>query len=187
MTLTVPPTPTQTVLQMEGSAPRRLRSRSKIVRPAIPAENMMQAFIWYHLVPVENWNVMVSGRPVADMPLKIARPSSRISLPRDGKFRLVASIDTKRMPVKQLHVELIEAPDGLSASIVPDAAGGAAIEFKVAGEKIEPGVRGNLLLSVYKEFTPEPTESDPAPKARRTEYGFLPAMPFEVTQQRASR
>ncbi len=189
MTLTVPQKPTETAitLQMEGSAPRRLRSRSKIVRPAIPAENMMQAFIWYHLVPVENWNVMVSGRPGADMPLKIAMPEDGIELPRDGAFLLRAMINAQRTPVDQLYVELYEAPEGITASIVPDAVGGAAIKLEVSGEKIQPGERGNLLLSVYKEFTPEPTEADPAPKPRRTDYGFLPAMPFEVTSQRASR
>ncbi len=76
MTLTVPNTAIDepVTLEMEGSAPRRMRSRSMIVRPAVPAENMMQAFIWYHLVPVEKWNVVVSGKPGAKMPFEIVMP-----------------------------------------------------------------------------------------------------------------
>ncbi|QEG00993.1 hypothetical protein Mal15_50690 [Stieleria maiorica] len=189
MTLSVPRTlsgkPIQ--LQMQGAAPRRLRSRARIIRPAVPAENMMQAFIWYHLVPVEDWNVIVSGRPGATMPLSIAMPSDRISLPREGASLLNVMLDANRAPVDQLHVDLHDAPDGIDASIVADPVMGAAIKFDVSAEEIDPGARGNLLLSVYKEFTPEPTESDPAPRPRRTEYGFLPALPFEVIGQRGSR
>jgi hypothetical protein len=185
MSLTLPEKPPFEIvtLAMEGRADRRLRSRSSIVRPAIPAENMMQAFIWYHLVPVDNWNVIVSGKSAAKMPLQLAMPDKNILLPREGKFRLNIFPVAKKIPLEQLHVELSEPAKGISGSIVSDPTGATAIEFDVSPDAFGPGLRGNLLVSVYKETTPEPTENDPAPRSRRTDYGFLPAIPFEISKR----
>lgn len=189
MTLTMPEAaPPETVqLEMEGSAVRRLRSRSRITRPAVPAENMMQAFIWFHLVPVENWNVVISGRPVAKMPINVMDQSKPIELSTEAETLLHALPVAKNTQVDQLHVELSDAPDGISASIVSDPMGSVAIKFELDAEKVKRGSRGNLLLSVYHEFTPEPTEDDPAPRARRTDYGFLPALPYEIVTRKSRR
>jgi hypothetical protein len=189
MTLTVPSTaPSEPViLEMEGAAPKRIRSRSMIVRPAVPAEHMMQAFIWYHLVPVERWTVVVSGRPGAKLPFQVAMPEPRITLPRGGEFLLNVMPLAKNIPADQLQLELSEAPAGISASIITDPSGAFAIQLTTVEEEVEPGLRGNLIMSVYKEYTPAPTEENPAPRARRTDYGFLPAIPFEVSQRKSVR
>lgn len=189
LTLTVPDTPPEqpVTLQMQGVAPKRLRSRTKIVRAAIPAENMMQAFIWHHLVPVDHWRVIVSGRPGPKMPLKVVASSERIKLPSEGSFLLTAVSDSNNFPIDQLHVDLDDAPDGITASIVTGPDRSIAIRFETSADGLRPGLQGNLLISVYKEYTPEPTESDPAPKPRRTDYGLLPAIPFEVDDRSAAR
>ncbi|MCA9137357.1 MAG: hypothetical protein KDB00_11380 [Planctomycetales bacterium] len=183
MTLSIPddPSTAPAMLEMQGTAPRRLHSRSMIVRPAVPAENMMQAFIWHHLVPVDHWNVIVSGRPSPKMPLQVAMPQGRIALPSGGSFLLPAIINNN-IPVDQIHVDVHDAPDGISAYVVPSPDRSVAIRFDSSSDQLAPGLQGNLLISVYTEFTPEPTEADPAPKARRTDYGLLPAIPFEVTK-----
>ncbi len=189
MTLKVPQTAQAEsfVLKMEGAARRRIRSRATIVRPAIPAENMMQAFIWYHLVPVENWNVMVSGKPGAKMPVQVVvPPPAPIRLPRGGKLLLNALPLSSGTKVDQLHAELNEPPEGISAAFVIGPSGIPAVELATT-EEVPPGLRGNLLLSVYREYTPQPTESDPAPRPRRTDYGYLPAIPFEVSQRKSTR
>ena len=61
LTLKVPPTPTKepTGLRMEGNA---VIGGREIVRPAIPADDMMQSFIYRHLVPAKELKVTVSGR-----------------------------------------------------------------------------------------------------------------------------
>jgi hypothetical protein len=189
MTLTVPATaPAKPVqLEMEGAARRGSRSRTSIVRPAVPAENMMQAFIWYHLVPVEQWSVVVSGRPGAKMPIQIRMPSDRIVLPRGGELLLNILPLVKNIEADQFHVELIEPPEGITASIISDEAGRFAIEVTTSADEVEPGLRGNLLINVYKEYTPEPTEAEPAPKPRRTDYGMMRAIPFEVTKRKSIR
>ncbi len=50
LTLTAPPTPPRTPveLRLEG---RAMIGGREVVRPAVPAEDMMQAFSYHHLVP----------------------------------------------------------------------------------------------------------------------------------------
>ena len=90
----------------------------------------MQAFIWYHLVPVENWNVVVSGKPGAKMPLQIVMPSPRITLPRGGDLRLSVLPLAKNIAVDQLHVQLSDPPEGITASIISRSSGAFAIEIE---------------------------------------------------------
>lgn len=189
MTLTVPDTPRNgpVVLEMEGRARHGSGNRTLLTRPAVPAENMMQAFIWYHLVPVEEWNVIVSGQPGARPPFELLTPSGRLPLPRGGKYLVPVRPLAKNIVADELRVGLSEPPKGISAEIVTDEMGGFAVQWTTDGASVEPGLRGNLLLHVYRETTPEPTEANPAPRPRRTDYGFLPAIPFEVDQRKASR
>ncbi len=183
MTLTMPSTaPAESVvLEMEGAAKRGVRSRTSIVRPAIPAENMMQAFIWYHLVPVEKWNVFVSGKPGARMPFKLLTNNS-LTLPRGGDVYINVQPLAKKLVGDQFKLQLSEPPEGISAAIETDDSGAFAVKISTT-EEVEPELRGNLLMSAYKEFTPAPTEENPAPRTQRTNYGFLPAIPFEVSKR----
>jgi len=186
MTITMPDTALDVPVElaMEGSAPRRARSRSMIVRPAVPAENMMQAFIWYHLVPVERWNVVVSGRRGARMPFQAALPPQRLLLARGGETALNVVPLAKEFNADQLQIQLSEPAEGVTASIITNDFGAPAIKIST-DEEVDPELRGNLLISVYREYTPKPTESNPAPRARRTDYGYLPAIPFEVSKRKA--
>ena len=181
MTLTVPPTPPEgpVVLEMAGRA-RQGTSRAFVTREAVPAENMMQAFIWYQLVPVEDWNVIVSGRPGPKPPFEILINVPRVTLPRGKEIILPVRPLSKNINPKDLRVAL-EDPEGVTAEIVSDDFGRFAIKLTTDSEKSKAGLSGNLLLNAYQETTPAPTEENPNPKPRRTDYGFFPALPFEIS------
>jgi hypothetical protein len=78
LTLKAPPTPLKEPLSLclEGRA--EIRGR-QIVRPAVPAEDMMQAFIYRHLVPVKDLKIMVIGRGKSEAPMKSLDQKSIIS------------------------------------------------------------------------------------------------------------
>lgn len=173
-------------LEMEGTASSRFRSRTKLTRPAVPAENMMQAFIWHHLVPVENWNVVVSGRRVAKLPVQVVLPEPRVTLPREGSFRLRVIQHGKPFPWDQWRVQLSDPPAGLTAEIVEAGDASFDIEFTL-DEQVEPGLRGNLMITLSREFTVEPSEPEATPQKRRMDYGWLPAIPFEISERKTSR
>ena len=167
-------------LNMEGK-PRRRRGRTgPLTKPAIPAENMMQAFIWHHLVPVDAWNLSIHGRPAPQPPFEIANVSDRIKLIPGRDFKLLIRPLVKTIEPRELHVELVDPPAGLSAEFVADRSGRAAIQLRADSEKVERGWRGNVLLRAYQEKTPKATEDNPTPQPRRTDYGLLPAISIEI-------
>lgn len=77
LTLKVPPIPVKEPfsLRLEGRAVIQGR---EIVRPAVPADDMMQAFIYQHLVPAKDLKVAIIGRGKPKAPAKSAAigPSS---------------------------------------------------------------------------------------------------------------
>ena len=74
VTLTVPPTPTQEPLSLSLEGRATIDGR-EIVHPAVPAEDMMQAFAYRHLVPARELRVAVSGRWMSKAPVKILSES----------------------------------------------------------------------------------------------------------------
>jgi len=180
MTLTMPKdAPAQpVVLNMEGRS--RLGRTDVVARPAIPAENMMQAFIWHHLVPVEFWSVIVNGKPGAKPPFEIQLLSDRVHLPLGEDVFMAARLTSKNIKPDELRVDLKDPPPGISAEIVTDQLGRFAVKLTADPETAEQGLRGNLLLFAYREWTPPATDKDPNPKERRTDYGYFPAFPFEI-------
>jgi len=67
--LRVPPKPMKepVSLHLEGHAVIQGR---EVVRPAVPADDMEQAFIYHHLVPAKDLKVAVIGRPKPTAPGK---------------------------------------------------------------------------------------------------------------------
>ncbi len=167
------------VLEMAGRA-WHTRARSFLTKPAIPAENMMQAFIWYHLVPVEDWTVVVSGAPRGKPPFEILVNGPRIPLPRGGEVFVPLRPQNDSFAADEIRLELTE-PEGVSAEVVGDGMGRYALKLTTDAEKVDPGQRGNLLFHVFRETIPAATEENPQPEPRRTDYGLFPAVPFEVT------
>jgi hypothetical protein len=152
----------------------------------VPAESMMQAFIWHHLIPVEDWSVIVSGNPGPKPPFDIVMPGPRIMLQLGGDTYVPVRPANKNVNPDELFVTLNE-PKGVSAKIVIDAAGAFAIKITTDAEKVEPGLRGNLLLHAHRITTPAATEGNPNPKPWRTDFGYFPAIPFEIAKQKSKR
>ncbi|REJ96330.1 MAG: peptidase [Planctomycetota bacterium] len=173
-------------LAMEGQA-RGPRSAQPLVRPAIPAENMMQAFIWHHLVPVDDWNIIVNSRKAVQSPFETANFDKPQQVPLGGRLLVPARLLDSNVPPKELRVELIEPPAGTSAEIVTDDMERFAVQITTDPEGSPGGWRGNLLLRAYRETLPAPTESDPAPTPVRTDYGLLPAFPVEIGTRKTNR
>lgn len=187
MTLTMPASAPKgpIVLEMAGRA-RGKGAGGWVTRTVAPAEDMMQAFIWHHLVPVEDWAVIVSGNPGPKPPFEISLPAPRVSLPHGGKIYLPVRLASKDIAPDDLHVELKE-PKGVTAEIAIDAMGAVAVKLTVDAEKAEAGLQGNLLLSAHRMTTPSPTADNPNPKPWRTDYGYFPAIPYEIAEKKLAR
>lgn len=183
LTLTVPATASEepVLLEMISRGHRGRGNRAWLTHSAIPAENMVQAFITYHLIPVEDWTIIVSGRPRTPIPFEVVSNSSRLTLPLGKEFLLNVKPLAKGIAADELRVNLKE-PKGVSAEIVTGRMGQFGIKLTVDADQATPGLQGNLLFRVYQETTPASTEENPNPKPRRTDFGYLPAIPFKIAE-----
>ena len=80
LTLRVPPGPIKKALSLSLEGRAKIRGR-QVVRPAIPADDMMQAFVYRHLVCAEDLKVAVIGRAKPRAPAKKRKPNTNKSTP----------------------------------------------------------------------------------------------------------
>ena len=194
MTLTVPPEAAEEpfILEMDGQSSGRKHRR--FTRPVVPAESMMQAFLWLQIVPAKQWAVLVNGKPVSKFPVEFP-PIDRIKLISGRTTQIAARQTSKYPPAKELRIELNNPPKGISvkkitpqAVTLPPSRPGAKptqgqvliIDLEADAETVEAGLEGNLIFEIVREYTPAATETNPKPTERRHSYGILPAIPFEV-------
>jgi len=176
MTLTVPPVAEQgpATLVLEGRAEI---DGQEVRRTAVPAEDMMQAFAYRHLVPADDWMVTVTGRGRYRSSLRILGPLP-VRFPTGGTARVRLSLPGGPL-VGQVGLELNEPPEGIAIKrIVPDPEG-AAIVLSVDAEKATPGLKGNLIVDAFTEVSRGPAGQA---NKRRMPLGTLPAIPFEIVK-----
>jgi hypothetical protein len=177
LTLTVPPQASREALELALEGCAAIEGR-EVRRPALPAEDMMQAFIYHHLVPMKDWKVEVTGS---------RRGSPLVKLLEQGPVKLVAG-GTARVrfsppggpPVKDLRLELDEPPEGIAVQGVSVEAEGVAVRLTADAAKVKPGLKGNLIFKASTEVT-WPTKDGKPGTPRVVPLGLLPAVPFEVT------
>ncbi|MBI5821704.1 MAG: PPC domain-containing protein [Verrucomicrobia bacterium] len=171
-------------LKLEG---RATVNGSEIVHAAVPAQDMMQAFEYRHLVPSQALEVTVRGafmpkgigtvvKILSDLPIKIPAGGT-------AKVRLAA-------PPKaagKVRLELAEAPAGIVIKSVSPSDDGMDVELGSDAAKLKPGQKGNLIVDAYSAPPPPPPPSKkskvnpkPKPVFKGRPLGILPLIPFEV-------
>lgn len=118
-----------------------------VTRIAVPAEDMMQAFAYRHLVPARALMVAVAGRvpPRLRMPVIGAMPL-RIVLGGAGTLSVGMPPNP---PQGRLRLQLKDAPDGISLRTPSPLPGLAAVAIDCDSAKVRPGMSGNLILEAY--------------------------------------
>ena len=182
LTLTVPPLAAMQpfILEMDGHS-LGSRKHRRFSRPAVPAESMMQAFLWLQIVPAEQWAILVNGA-ANKLPVEFL-PVNRVKLKQGEKTLLGAKLTEKYPPADELRVELSQPPKGITVEKVSPEPPGLIVVLATDAKAVEPGLEGNLIFEVFREWTPAPTEATPKPKPQRRSFGILPAIPFEVVGQ----
>jgi len=177
LTLTVPTTPQKEPLTLSWEGRATIQGR-EVVRPAVPAEDMMQAFAYRHLVPAQEMKVAVSGRYASRPPVKIVGETP-VKIPAGGtvRVRLAASTGTS---VGRVHLELSDPPDGIAIKNVSPSGGGAEMVLQCDGAKAKPGLKGNLIVNAFGDAPELPGKAKTQTPQRRRPLGVLPAIPFEI-------
>ena len=158
-------------LALEGTATIGGRP---VRRQAVPAEDMMQAFLWRHLVPARDWAVAVT-RP---------RPGIEVRAPEGGVVRIPAGgqadIVLRNLQARgraagpPLRFELDEPVEGLTMakSSARAGQGEAVVAVRADPERLQPGTRGYIIFNGL-----------PANGRRNVILCTSPAIPFEIVKE----
>jgi hypothetical protein len=143
---------------------------------------MTQAFIYHHLVPAEDWLIAVKGRRWRQRrPLEIlGRRPLRLPVGQTAQVRFSAP---RRLPIDQLRFVLSEPPEGITIENASADDDGLQILLRADGEKVKPGLKGNLIVDVFIERVVK-REGKQNGQKRRIPLGALPAISFETVASR---
>jgi len=163
-TLSVPPDAAKgpLVLRMEA---RAVVGGAEVLRPVVPAEDRMQAFLYRHLVPAQQMVVEVigAGRLPASIVIESALP---VRIPAGG-----TALVRVRVPAgparRNLLLALDEPPPGFSLEGTTVVPGGLAFVLR-ADATVKSGAADNLIVEIFGDGD------------RRPSLGHLPAIPFVV-------
>jgi hypothetical protein len=179
MTLTparIPPQRT-TALRVVGRAEI---AGATVTRAAVPADNEMQAFAYWHLVPAQELLATVAGNggPTFVLP----QAASVVKIPAGGETQIQVNCPPY-VAIAETRFDLVEPPKGLSVGEIAVVKGGLTLTLKAAadpaGEK--PGYTDNLIVEAYTLEAVPGGQGRPAVVTRRgRSYGNLPAIPIEI-------
>ena len=148
----------------------------KILRPAAPADDMMQAFAYRHLVPCQQLVAAVEGRAKAGS-VKLASDAP-VKLPCGGEAR-VRFIGGAAGAVNRFSLELSDPPEGIALKNVATTRDGVECVLTADAEKVKPGQCGNLIIGVFGKGVPSGKGKAP----NSTPVASLPAVPFEIVDR----
>lgn len=173
LTLTAPRTAAEglTRLNLRGSS---TAAGKKIVREAVPADDLMQAFAYHHLVPAQELLVDV-----------VKRPATAIQAVTNHRVRVMPGSATS----VTLRAFVPRAVENISAELDDGPAGITIKEVKLTGNQVEVVLwcdaakaplnqRGNLVLNLFGERINPNAGKARAPQ--RIPLGAAPAVPFEI-------
>jgi hypothetical protein len=177
MTLTTPhhiAPATPVSLELEGGV---VISNRIVTRPVVPADDIMQAFLYRHLVPSQQLliSIVKKGWPVPFFELIGDEP---VSLSKDGSAQIRCKI-AKRKVFDEIELKLNQPPQGLTLHDVKVVSGILSFTLKADKDKIETPLTDNLIIEAFREFTPKQKGKKGA-KKRRVSIGFLPAIPIQI-------
>lgn len=166
-------------LTFEGNA--QIGGRT-VTRQAMPADDLMQAFLYRHLVPAKEFLVAVEKRKWGFPDVRIVGDDT-VRLEPGGSAEVVMRTYGKKSWVpKNVKLALHQGPEGISISDVKSE--GRQITFVVKAEKeaMSKGYKGNLILEAVREYVPKDKNGKPLKGRAKTKsaIGILPAIPVVV-------
>ena len=176
VTLTAPTTPMDEPMNLQVVG-RGGPADHAIFHPAVPADDMMQAFLYRHLVVARELKVNVIGRgamlrPLANLPLRLTA---------GGESRITIAAPVAR-GINTVRIELSEPPDGITVKHTSLTRDGFEVVFACDAGKVKAGFEGNLILTAYGERPGAKGNK----QAQRTPIGTVPAIPFTVVAGKKS-
>lgn len=145
-----------------------------VAHAAVPADDMMQAFAYHHLVTARALKVDVAGK---GMTLRV-QSKTPVRIPAGGTAKVrIATYSTRAYDTARC--ELSEPPEGIT--VLKSSTGSDYIEVVLAADplKAKAGQQGNLILTAFGERRGGASQKK-TKSAQGTALGSVPAIPFQV-------
>jgi hypothetical protein len=149
-----------------------------IKRLAAPADDVMQAFLYRHLVPAQEFLVFVQKARWGPPPVELAS-NNPVRIPAGGSTQ-VRLKSKRRMNFKDVQLQLNEPPEGLTmhdVTIVPNG-----LTFQLKADKNAVHIADNLIVEAFREFRVKGKDGKLTNQKRRNFIGIFPAIPIEIMQ-----
>jgi hypothetical protein len=145
---------------------------------AVPADDVMQAFLYRHLVPAQEFLVSVQKSRSGMPPIELMGRSP-VRVPAGGSVQV--RLKTRKSSIlKEMRPRLDDPPEGVTLHDVAVVPEGVAFTLKADKDKVQPGLGDNLIFEVIREYRPKGKDGKPSGKKRTYSLGFLPAIPVEI-------
>ncbi|MFW5798083.1 MAG: hypothetical protein ACOCXX_00360 [Planctomycetota bacterium] len=143
---------------------------------AVPAEDLMQAFLWRHLVAMDDSVVTVGGRRRWVPPIRYSQSPVKLT---PGGTATVALQGPRVLASGRFEIALDDPPAGLSIKQTRyDPKRGMVLTLSADGELAKADTAGNLIFSLFAK--PRPRKDGKPAGRSRFPLGVLPALPYEV-------
>jgi hypothetical protein len=178
VTLTAPQKPLEQPinLQLEGRA--KIDGQT-VSRPVTPAEDMMQAFIYRHMVPSQELMVM-TGYYKRRAPTFELVDYNSIKIPAGGTAGVRVKIPNRPI-ASTIQLELSEPPAGLTLGDVNITPGKLTFAIAADSNTAKVGLVDNLIVDISADPPSNPSGNQKKTQKQRVYLGVLPAIPFEIT------
>jgi hypothetical protein len=170
---------------LDGVAPLSLAGTAtiagvKVARPVTPADDMMQAFTYRHLVPARELLVSAHTGP-RPRPLVSVQDPGMLRIPAGGTAQ-VRVLVPRRPAGRDIELRLSDPPKGVSIGGVTSSPAEIALTLK-ASPDAPAGPPDNLIVEALMDPPSDAPRGGGARQNRRYLVGTLPAIPFEVVRR----
>ena len=151
-----------------------------VTRTALAADDMMQAFLWRHLVPASEWLVCVAPARGKRSAIEVVSPLP-LRVPVGGLAEVRIKVPAWIVD-RGLELEPSEAPPGIGLSDVRPVTGGVAFDVMADSTCAKAGLETNLIIDVFAT-RPGGKKADapvPAKSQQRSAVAGLPAIPITL-------
>jgi len=168
-----------TNLQLQGSA---VCSDGIVIRPALPADNVMQAFLYRHLVPSQQLLFAVQKTKWSIPPIELTN-NSPIYISSGNSVQVEFKTAHKNF-FNGVELKIGDPPKGLTMHDVKTGPGTVSFTLKADENLKKNGFEGNIIIEAFKKSRPKKNaKNKAAKKITRYSIGYLPAVPLEILKK----
>lgn len=152
-----------------------------ITQPVIPADDVMQAFLYRHLLESQDLMIVFKKQKWPESTLELISESPlNISGSEPAAVRMKTP---RKMKPEEFTLKLNAPPEGLTVSDFQLEKGGYKFKLTAGKQLLEKGFCGNIIVEAFKKYIPKSEQGKQNPKTRTYSVGFLPAIPIKIAQK----